>query len=266
MSTLLARGRDAARLGAVAALLAGAAACNLQISSGVEATDQWKRSYTLADGGTLEIHNSNGKIHVEPGDGKTIEVVADRIAKAPTDEAAKTALQRVTIAETTAPDRVTLDGRTKSAGFTFNLSYRVDFTVRVPRGVNVALDATNGDITIDRVAGSVKIETTNGRIKGTALENSAQVSATNGEVELDFTKLGADGVKCETTNGAIFVTVPKDAKASISLRVSNGGISTENLAMAVSEQSRRRVDGTIGGGGPDIHLETTNGAISLRGR
>jgi hypothetical protein len=45
--------------------------------------------------------------------------------------------------------------------------------------------------------------------------------------------------------------VPKDAKASVSLRVSNGGISTSGLDMAVSEQSRRRVDGTIGGGGSE---------------
>ena len=265
METLLARGRTAVRIGAAALIVAAAAACNLNISSGVVATDQWKRSYTLAEGGTLEIHNSNGKIRVEPGDGKTIEVVADRLVKGPNDEAAKSALQKFTIGETTASDRVSLDGRNKG-GVTFNMSYRVDFAVRVPRGVNVSLDATNGDITIDRLAGTVKVETTNGRIKGTALENNAQVSATNGEIELDFARLGTDGVRCETTNGAIFVTVPKDAKASVSLRVSNGGISTSGLDMAVSEQSRRRVDGTIGGGGPNIKLETTNGAISLKGK
>jgi hypothetical protein len=73
-------------------------------------------------------------------------------------------------------------------------------------------------------------------------------------------------VRCETTNGAIFVTVPKDAKASVSLRVSNGGISTSGLDMAVSEQSRRRVDGTIGGGGPNIKLETHQRSYLTQGK
>jgi len=36
--------------------------------------------------------------------------------------------------------------------------------------------------------------------------------------------------------------------------------------VAVAEQSRRRLDGTLGGGGPLIRLETTNGAVQIRGK
>jgi hypothetical protein len=38
------------------------------------------------------------------------------------------------------------------------------------------------------------------------------------------------------------------------------------LTVAVAEQSRRRLDGTLGGGGPLIRLETTNGAVQIRGK
>ena len=85
-------------------------------------------------------------------------------------------------------------------------------------------------------------------------------------VKLDFSKLGDAGVSCETTTGTISVTVPRDAKARISARVTNGAINTSDLQLAVTEQSRRRLDASIGGGGPSIRLETTNGAISINGR
>jgi hypothetical protein len=60
--------------------------------------------------------------------------------------------------------------------------------------------------------------------------------------------------------------VPASIKARLSARVSNGAITTEGLTVAVAEQSRRRLDGTLGGGGPLIRLETTNGAVQIRGK
>ena len=55
-------------------------------------------------------------------------------------------------------------------------------------------------------------------------------------------------------------------KARLSARVTNGAIKADGLDVAVSEQSRRRLDGTIGGGGPLIRLQTTNGAVQIRGK
>jgi hypothetical protein len=66
--------------------------------------------------------------------------------------------------------------------------------------------------------------------------------------------------------GRISLAVPKTANAELSARVSNGAISSEGLDLRVSEQSRRRLDGRLGTGGPMIRLETTNGAIRVTGR
>jgi hypothetical protein len=246
--------------------LTAAGACNLHLSSGVEARDEWKRTYTLAPGASLEIRNSNGKIRIVPVDGDVVEVLADRTVKAATDASAKAALGQFQIAETVTPKGVVIDGSTRGMGFTINLTRRVDFDVRLPRWADVKLDATNGDIEVSGLRGMFRAETTNGRIAASALEGGADVKTTNGVVTLDFAKLGEAGVSCDTTNGAIRVTVPRDTGARISARVTNGGISTSDLNLAVAEQSRRRLDASIGGGGPPIKLETTNGAISIKGR
>jgi Toastrack DUF4097 len=249
---------------ALAGLMA-ASACNLRISTDAEAKDQWQRRYTLKEGGTLEIRNTNGLIHIEPTDDGAVDITADRVVRAATDQAAKDALGRFEIQETVAPDRVTIDSTNRSAGIMINLQRHVDFHVRAPRWANLTIDTTNGNVEVvgPKLTGKLHATATNGRIRAAGLENAATIETTNGTITLDVDKLGDDGLSCSTTNGGISVTFPTDVKARISARVTNGSITKEGLQVAVSEQSRRRLDGTIGGGGPMVRLETTNGFIKM---
>jgi DUF4097 and DUF4098 domain-containing protein YvlB len=242
-----------------------ASACNLELSLQAEAKDQWKRDYPLTAGGTLEIRNTNGRIHLEAVDGDTVSIVADRVVKAATDEAAKQALADFEIRETVSADRIALDS-TPPAGITINMSRRVDFTVRLPRTAAVTLRGTNGDIEANGVGGRFEVHVTNGRVVATGLTGAASVDSTNGMVTLEVAQLGPDGIRCETTNGAITVRLPAGAGANLSARVANGRISHEGLDVKIIEESRRRLDGTIGAGGPDIRLQTTNGAIRVARR
>jgi DUF4097 and DUF4098 domain-containing protein YvlB len=257
--------RLAAPLVALGLSLVGAAACHVDFDTGVEARDEWKRTYTLGKNGAFELRNTNGKIQIQAADGDVVEVNATRIVKARTDEAAKDALARFEIRETVSPASIALDS-TNRGGFEINMSRRVEYTVRVPRWAAVRVSTTNAEVDVTGVGGALQIEATNGRIRGRALENSASVETTNGTVALEFARLGERGVSCDTTNGTIELTVPDGAKANLTARVTNGAITTTGLDMTVIEQSRRRLDASIGGGGPEIKLETTNGAIRIMSR
>lgn len=240
-------------------------ACNVRLSMNAEARDQWQRHYTLALGGTLEIANTNGLIEIDSTDGTAVEVTADRVVQATTDQAAKDALAGFEIKETISPDHIVLDSASHG-GMTLNMSRRVEYHVRAPKSANVRLSTTNGDINLTgpSVSGTFHAEATNGRIRATGLENSVSATTTNGPITLDVAKLGEDGLSCETTNGTIALTLPPGLNARLSARVTNGQISQQGLNLAVSEQSRRRLDGTIGSGGPTIKLETTNGRIQIK--
>jgi DUF4097 and DUF4098 domain-containing protein YvlB len=252
---------------ALAAAVVAAGACQFELSTDVEARDQWTRTYTLSQGGSFELRNTNGKIRITPGEGNTIDVKAERIVKAATDEAAKDALKQFEITEAVTPSSVTIDTVARGMGLTIRLQRRVDFDVRVPRWADVRIDATNSDIEVSGLQGAFRAETTNGRITGSALEGGARVESTNGVVNVDMAKLTDAGVSAKTTNGTITVAVPREARAQISARVTNGSITTSDLQqLTVAEQSRRRFDATIGGGGPPIRLETTNGSIAIKGR
>lgn len=249
--------------GAGLALVAG---CAFQISNDAEAHDDWKKTYTLTQPGSVEIRNSSGAIDIEPGTGNTVDVAATRSVRAATDEAAKDALAHFEFDESVSPNRVAIDSSNRQAGLLLNLSRSVNYHLRVPRWASVTVDESNGDITVSGLAGTFRARATNGRVRATALENAASVSTTNGRIVLDFAKIGDGDVSCDTINGAITVTLPPDGKARLSARVTNGAIRTSGLNLSVSEQSARRLDASLGGGGPIVHLVTVNGAIEITSR
>jgi DUF4097 and DUF4098 domain-containing protein YvlB len=116
------------------------------------------------------------------------------------------------------------------------------------------------------MSGEMRLDTTNGAVKAVGISGVTRASTTNGGVSLDFDSVPEGGVTAETTNGAVVVTIPRDAKARINARVSNGGIAADGLSLSVSEQSRRRLDATVNGGGPELRLETTNGGVRIGGK
>lgn len=251
-------------LGLFVTALVPLAGCNLQLSTDVEAKDEWTRSYQLTPDGSVTLKNGNGKIEVIGGDGSSVNIVAERIVKASTEAAAKEQLALLEMKEDVANDRVSIDSSTR--GLTINVSRRINYKVTMPKGASLTLTSSNGDILVTNVAGKFSAESSNGRIIASGLQGGTKVTTTNGVIELTFDKVGDGGITAETTNGTITLAMPKATNADLSARITNGAISNDGLDLKVSEQSRRRLDGTLGTGGPSIKLEATNGAITIRGK
>src|SRR5262245_14446862 len=83
-----------------------------------EQTSQWQKTNPITANGTVDIENVNGKSEVEPSSGGNIEVTAIKKARGASDEAAKAALDRITIAEDVAADHVKVEAKfPRSEGF-----------------------------------------------------------------------------------------------------------------------------------------------------
>src|SRR2546428_51073 len=74
--------------GAACDVSVGDGGLSVSVASG-KATDEWRRTYTIAPGGRLEIENDNGVVEASPADGTDDEVRAEWIVNATTDEAAQ---------------------------------------------------------------------------------------------------------------------------------------------------------------------------------
>jgi DUF4097 and DUF4098 domain-containing protein YvlB len=251
-------------------LLIASAGCDIVTAEfRSEESAEWRRSYQLAPNGRVEISNVNGKIDVQPSEGNTVEVVAVKKAKAASPEAAKAALERITITEDASGSGVKIDTKlARSPGGWFNGGgLQVEYRVKVPAGADVHFTTVNGGIDLAGLKGRINAETTNGGVHARDVAGQIEASTTNGGLDIDLARVPEGGVKLECTNGGIKVRLPRDGKATISARITNGGISSGDLPIETTgDTNRRRLDGRLNGGGARIDIEGTNGGITLTSR
>jgi hypothetical protein len=236
---------------------------SMNIASG-KATDEWKRTYTIAAGGRLEIVNTNGIIQASPAGGGQVEVRAERIAKASTDEGAQELLKQLELREDVSPDRVRIETRGPATRIRRS-GHEVRYYVRVPDGLAVQFETTNGAVRLENLKGQIVASTTNGGVRGSGLSGSVKASSTNGGVTIEMSSVTGD-VDLGTTNGGIRLELPADVKAALDARCVNGGISVSDDLPFQGERTRRRVSGTLNGGGPRISVETVNGGVRISAR
>jgi hypothetical protein len=230
------------------------------------ATEEYTHTFQLAEGGEVRIANTNGRVEVEPGDGQTVEVRVEKIARAATDIGAKELLPRITIREDASPERVSLEtGRL--GGVLIGVSFEVRYHVRAPKNALINTTTTNGGIAITGMAGKVIAHTTNGGVTAKQLTGGIEARSTNGGVSVDMASIGTERISLRTTNGGVVLMVPESAKADLTASCTNGGIVVApDLKMEVFDQTRRRLEGRLNGGGTTIELHTTNGGVRVKPR
>ena len=234
--------------------------------------DNWDRSYSVAAGGRLELINVNGKVTAEASDGNKVEVHAVRTAKASSDEAAKSLMDKIEMREEVGDNRVRVEVRPPR--FTGMSGQNMVWTIKVPKGVHVDLRTVNGGVDVVGLTGEVRAKTTNGGVKGTHLAASSfEASAVNGGINLDFdAPLAADSkIDATTVNGGVEVGITGDSKATIDARCVNGGVkASDGLDIQRSNDNdenkferNRHLQGTLNGGGARVTLSTVNGGVRI---
>ncbi len=259
------RARAAALL--LPVLLTLSAGCDV-ITADLRHTEkaEWRRTYELAAGGRVEISNVNGKINVVPSQGQKVEVVAVKIARGATAEAAKQSLERAEIREESSRELVRVSTQIPRGGWLNGGNTQVEYTVKVPAAAEVKLTTINGRVDVEGLSGRITAETTNGGVVARDVSGPIDASTTNGGVDVELSRVPDGGARLGCTNGGIKLRLPADAKATLSASVTNGGIDADGLRIESTQSSRRRLEGRLNGGGPSIRLEGTNGGITISAR
>jgi hypothetical protein len=269
---MYARARKFAGLVVIAVFAVGLAACDIavngeggfQLGVGAQARDEWTRSYKLSPGSQLEVINVNGQISAEPASGDAVEILAERTARASSEDAAKDLLARTEMREEVSDSRVRIEVR--APRWNGPGGQQIRWTIKVPRGVAVDLRTINGGVTLRGLDSDIRARATNGGIKGSGIKTSnVDASVTNGGVVIELANAPADGaIDLESVNGGVELALPAESKADITARCVNGGIAVTGLELEiVGEQTRRKVAGKLNGGGARVTLETTNGGVKL---
>ncbi|HKW62930.1 MAG TPA: DUF4097 family beta strand repeat-containing protein [Candidatus Acidoferrum sp.] len=139
----------------------------------------------------------------------------------------------------------------------------INFEVQVPRGVRLNALTTNGNVEGHNLASVVEASTTNGNVDVSTSE-WASASTTNGGIHVSIGNAKWSGeLKERSTNGSVDVTLPAAAEFTLDAATTNGGIHTDFPITVQGSFNTKRLSGTVGGGGRDLRVSTTNGGIKL---
>lgn len=228
------------------------------------AADEWTRTYSLSSDGEVQIIGGNGSVDVQAGSGTSVEVRAERIARAATDAAAQEIVPRIEIREDIAPEKVVLQ-TVGLAGIVIGVETTVNYRVTVPSSARVRVRTVTGGVTVADTNGRVVISSTNGPVVGKNLRGGVDARSVNGAVTIGLAAFGRDPVDLRATNGSVDLTLPAGTNASLEANCTNGSIDIHDLPLEpFGEQTRRRVRGRLNAGGTPIEITTVNGDIHVR--
>ena len=131
---------------------------------------------------------------------------------------------------------------------------RLDGEIEFDRGANlhanqllgpVVLKTSDRIITLDRVQGDVDIVNSNGAVNVTSVGPTGTVSIVN-------------------KRGSVDLAVPAGAAFTVLASTKHGGIRNDFALHASGPDDSPELMGTVGSGGPSMHLQTSDGDVSLR--
>lgn len=247
------------------------------IIAGEEYKDTFSKTLPLKAGERFSLENVNGDVTVATWNEDKVEITAVKTARRNKED-----LDKVEIRVDESAGSVSV--KAVWPKFPHRANVNVEFTVMVPEGVNLTevgtvnggvevtgrygraeVGTTNGSVTVKDASGELEAGTTNGSVHVSRFEGRIKADTTNGNIRLEGVAF-KDGVSAETTNGSITLGLVSSETLNADLRasVTNGHITVDfPITLQNLRQSKRRIEGRIGQGGPEISLHTTNGSISL---
>jgi hypothetical protein len=244
------------------------------VAGAAHAQETWTWNRAMSPGQTLEIKGVNGAI---------------RAVAAGSGEARVSALKSGRRSE---PREVTVEVFEHSGGVTIcavypqgrareanecrpgpggrmnveNNDVQVEWTVRVPNGVNLVAATVNGEIDGSNLPANAEARSVNGSVS-LSTAGIARASTVNGSIDVSMGRTDWNGsITLESVNGSVTAVFPASLSAEVNATTVTGNINTDFPLTVSGRFGGRRISGTVGAGGRELQLKTVNGSINLRRR
>jgi hypothetical protein len=225
---------------------------------------------TLKAGQTLEVVNTNGEIGASRASGDAARAEgrgggADNGLFVEVVEYTDGVTICAVYAKNKAPGRCHRGGVSSESGdWWHGRRAKINFEVQVPSGVRLNAMTTNGRVHCLNLESVVEASTTNGDVEVSTSE-WASAKTTNGGVRVSMGNAKWSGeLELMTTNGSVDVTLPASAEFQVHADTTNGNISSDFPITMHGSFGSKTLSGTVGGGGRQLKVATTNGGIGLK--
>ncbi|MDQ2766364.1 MAG: DUF4097 family beta strand repeat-containing protein [Gemmatimonadota bacterium] len=226
--------------------------------------------HQIASGGTIHVQNLNGSIDVDASDNASTTVGAVKSWRRgdPADVriVVEPGSNGVTVCALWGDEKDCEDHGSRNYHGNRHNDVSVRFTVHVAKGVKVDLNTVNGSVDVRGATAAVDAETVNGRVEVATQGGPVSVRTVNGNVRATIEHLinSAEPLELNTVNGSVQLDAPGDLNAIVDAETTNGGIESDFPLTINKGLIGKHIHGTIGQGGRQVELHTTNGSVRLK--
>jgi hypothetical protein len=227
-----------------------------------EADQPFEWHGSLSPGLAVEIRGLNGDVHAVASDSNQVEVYAH--VKSETGEPQQVRVRVVQHEHGLTFCAVSPSNKSGDCSVIPGLAgaeARVDFTVRVPKGVGLIGRTVNGEVDARDLSGDVNAETVNGRIQISTWGKAAAKTVNGSIIAVMKDQCATHAAQLSTVNGDITIQVPSIADTSFRAETVHGAITSE---FAKLHGGSHHVNNRTGHGSRAINLKTVNGSIQVR--
>ena len=211
----------------------------------------------LGPGATLSIQNISGDITATRG--REFRATVEITVTASTRQRAREILEKVRVLQSRDGENFSLTTRWPDNRYRNLLTSRrawarrceeckiiARYEVIVPPGVRARLETVNGQVRARDVDGDLKLSSVNGNVQAQGVRRGLEAGTVNGTVEaMAATLAPGEPLELSTVNGAVVLTLPREARFDLAASTMNGSIaSTFLLPKSSSEPAVEAIRGT----------------------
>ncbi len=188
--------------------------------------DTIHKSFTVEQGGTLNVDTDNGSIEVQGTNGRTVDIEVLRKVRTTNENRAQQILENFKISfEKRGRDVYITGERLNKDRFWDNLWNRlsIKYIIHVPEIYNVELRTSGGSISVEVVEGEVNVKTSGGSLSLDDITGPVWGKTSGGSIRVG----SVDGnVDVNTSGGSIKIV---RALGTVKAHTSGGGITVEEV-------------------------------------
>ena len=244
-----------------------AAALVLTAAAPAAAQEKWNWHKAMPAGKTIEIKGIIGDITATPASGSEVEVVATK--KGRRYDASSVKIDVVEHADGATicalyDDDDDCEHDRRGGSSSNDNDTKVDFEVRVPRGVLLAARTVIGDVNATGMTADVAANSVTGNVNVTT-SGLVEANTVSGSIHARLGRADFDRLDFHTVSGDIVLELPSDLNTDISFTTVSGDVSTDwEIQARGTNIGGRRFRGTIGKGGRQLSFTTVSGDVELR--
>jgi DUF4097 and DUF4098 domain-containing protein YvlB len=211
----------------------------------LEQTENFDKTVPFPTGGTLELNNFSGTVHITGTTGKDVVIKAVRHGD-------REKLDHIKLDVQTSGSRVTIDANKRDSGWDDRKDSVVetDFEIQVPAAARLKLDAFSSDVDVKGLSGEMDLHTF------------------SGDIDLDAAAAGqSPRLSAQTFSGNITVRLADSAKGDVNFDSFSGRFDSDVPVSLRSSGGRRRttISGSLPGGtGSPLNFHTFSGDVRIK--